>query len=68
MNFEAMSDNIRGLFTATRTYKIPRFQRDFSWDQNNYNEFLNDMLSQISFNPDTAKFETSQYFLGNMLF
>lgn len=63
-----MSDNIRGLFTATRTYKIPRFQRDFSWDQNNYNEFLKDMLSQISFNPDTAKFETSQYFLGNMLF
>jgi uncharacterized protein with ParB-like and HNH nuclease domain len=68
MKFEAMSDNIRGLFTATRTYKIPRFQRDFSWDQNNYNEFLNDMLSQISFNPDYAKFETSQYFLGNMLF
>lgn len=68
MNFEAMSDNIRGLLTATRAYKIPRFQRDFSWDQNNYNEFLNDMLSQISFNPNTTKFETSQYFLGNMLF
>ncbi|RSD28493.1 DUF262 domain-containing protein [Mesobacillus subterraneus] len=68
MKFEAMSDNIRGLFTATRTYKIPRFQRDFSWDQNNYNEFLNDILSQISFNPESAKFETSQYFLGNMLF
>lgn len=68
MNFEAMSDNIRGLLTATRTYKIPRFQRDFSWDQSNYNEFLNDMLSQISFNPNTGKFETSQYFLGNMLF
>ncbi|GEK34510.1 DUF262 domain-containing protein [Kurthia sibirica] len=68
MNFDAMSDNIRGLLTATRTYRIPRFQRDFSWDQNNYNEFLKDMLSQISFNPKTSKFETSQYFLGNMLF
>ncbi len=68
MNFEATSDTIRGLFTATRIYKIPRFQRDFSWDQNNYNEFLTDMLSQIAFDDENCNFKTSQYFLGNMLF
>lgn len=68
MNFEATSNNIKGVFTATRRYRIPRFQRDFSWEQSNYNEFLTDMLSQITFNTETNKFENSQYFLGNMLF
>ncbi|MEG7841779.1 DUF262 domain-containing protein [Bacillus mobilis] len=68
MNFEAISDNIKGLFTSTRVYQIPRFQREFSWEQTNYNEFLNDMLSQITYNQETNTFEDSQYFLGNMLF
>ncbi|AHA31502.1 DUF262 domain-containing protein [Exiguobacterium sp. MH3] len=68
MNFEAMSDNLRGLLTATRVYKIPRFQREFSWDTSNYNEFLEDMLTQIKFNEENETFSNQKYFLGNMLF
>ncbi|HHF2245730.1 TPA: DUF262 domain-containing protein, partial [Haemophilus influenzae] len=66
MNFEADSNTIQGLLTSPRSYNIPRFQRDFSWEKSNYNEFLNDMLGQIQFINDN--FEGSQYFLGNMLF
>lgn len=66
MNFEARSNTIKGVFTSSRVYKIPRFQRDFSWDKKNYNEFLNDMISQIDFKG--GGFKTSQYYLGNMLF
>ncbi|MGX8792704.1 DUF262 domain-containing protein [Oceanobacillus sp. M60] len=66
MDFDARSNSIKGLLTATRLYRIPRFQRDFSWEQNNYDEFLNDMLFQINFTD--SKFKASQYYLGNMLF
>ena len=45
MNFDAVGDNVRGLLTATRSYVVPRFQRDFSWDENNYKELLNDLLA-----------------------
>ena len=65
MNFEATSNTIKGLFGGTRVYQIPRFQRDFSWDKKNYEEFFEDMLSQILFNDN---FSTSEYYLGNMLF
>lgn len=72
MNFDATGDNIRGLLTATRSYIVPRFQRDFSWDQNNYRELLDDLLTQITFeddpNKDSITFKTSHYYLGNMIF
>ncbi|MBO2714617.1 DUF262 domain-containing protein [Lactiplantibacillus plantarum] len=71
MNFDAVGDNVRGLLTATRSYVVPRFQRDFSWDENNYKELLNDLLSQITCddnNGDVIEFKTSQYYLGNMIF
>lgn len=70
MNFDAVGDNIKGLLTSTRTYVVPRFQRDFSWNENNYKELLNDLLKQINFSTEneTIKFTTSQYYLGNMIF
>lgn len=66
MNFNAENSTIKGLLSNPRSYQIPRFQRDFSWDKSNYNEFLTDMLGQIKVEHNT--FQTSQYYLGNMLF
>ncbi|MEG1045826.1 DUF262 domain-containing protein [Carnobacterium sp.] len=66
MGFEARGDSIKGLLTSTRQYKIPRFQRDFSWDQSNYNEFYEDIVNNISFQKE--KFVNNQYYFGNMLF
>ncbi|MDG4953094.1 DUF262 domain-containing protein [Actinobacillus equuli] len=66
MNFNAENSTIKGLLSNPRSYQIPRFQRDFSWDKSNYNEFLTDMLGQIKVDNDV--FHTSQYYLGNMLF
>ena len=68
MHFDAMSDNIRGILTNQRIYKIPRFQRDFSWDSSNYSDFFNDILSQITFTKENDSFIYSKYYLGNMLF
>ncbi|MEB6066378.1 DUF262 domain-containing protein [Staphylococcus arlettae] len=66
MKFDARSENFRGLLTAARFYKIPRFQRDFSWEESNYHEFLFDLISQIK--TENNEFATTQYFFGNMLF
>lgn len=66
MTFEARGDSIKGLLTSTRRYKIPRFQRDFSWDQSNYEEFFEDIINNIYFK--NGSFGTNQYYLGNMLF
>jgi uncharacterized protein with ParB-like and HNH nuclease domain len=66
MKFDARSENFRGLLTAARYYKIPRFQRNFSWDRKNYKDFLFDLIDQIK-NEDN-KFIATQYFFGNMLF
>lgn len=66
MNFTSEGGSILSLLNHPRIYKIPRFQREFSWDKGNYKEFLDDMLEQITFSNN--KFSTSQYYLGNMLF
>lgn len=66
MGFEARGDTIKGLLSSSRQYKIPRFQREFSWEESNYKEFYIDILKQIKRNDSI--FQTGQYYFGNMLF
>lgn len=66
LNFDASGDTFKGLLTSTRYYIIPRFQREFSWEKNNYKEFLDDIISQIKY--ENEKFFTNKYYLGNMIF
>ncbi|WP_285015071.1 DUF262 domain-containing protein [Lactococcus garvieae] len=66
MKFEATGKSIKSILSEHDRLIIPRFQRDFSWDKRNYEEFLEDILSQISYANDT--FIESNYFLGNMIF
>ncbi|MDF9467035.1 DUF262 domain-containing HNH endonuclease family protein [Bacillus sp. FSL K6-0273] len=49
-----------------KTYIIPPFQRDFSWDKVHYEEFLHDMIKSLQVNSKTL--QTTEYFLGTMLF
>jgi len=66
MGFEARGDSIKGILSSNRTYTIPRFQREFSWEESNYNDFFLDILKQITFKDEN--YETHQYYFGNMLF
>lgn len=66
MGFEARGDTIKGLLATSRQYRIPRFQREFSWEESNYKEFYVDILKQIVF--EDSMFKTNQYYFGNMLF
>lgn len=66
MKFEALGRTIKSMLSEPDQLIIPRFQRDFSWDKSNYEEFLEDILGQISY--VNEEFIVSNYFLGNMIF
>lgn len=45
MNFKPDEKNIRSLLKSGCQFVIPRFQREYSWDKKNYQEFFEDMNS-----------------------
>ncbi|GMO75893.1 DUF262 domain-containing protein [Bradyrhizobium ottawaense] len=57
MNIKPAESNIRVMFQSA-FYKIPRFQRPYSWDSGNIEEFWTDVLD----GPSTG------YFIGSMVF
>lgn len=40
MNIKPYDKTIRDLLGSKRQFLIPRFQREYSWDKKNYQEFL----------------------------
>lgn len=66
MDIKPYDKTIRDLFGSRRQFLIPRFQREYSWDKKNYEEFLVDMLDNLIITE--GKIASSQYFLGTMLF
>ncbi|MED2184883.1 DUF262 domain-containing protein [Bacillus wiedmannii] len=44
MKFHPTDKKIRDVFGARNIYKIPNFQRDYSWEKDNFEDFLNDLL------------------------
>lgn len=44
MKFHPTDKKIRDVFGARNIYKIPNFQRDYSWEKENFEDFLNDLL------------------------
>lgn len=66
MNFKPDEKNIRSLLKSGCQFVIPRFQREYSWDKKNYQEFFEDMMSNLIVS--NGKISDDQYFLGTMLF
>lgn len=66
MNFKPDEKNIRSLLKSGCRFVIPRFQREYSWDKKNYQEFFGDMVNNL--NVLNGKICDDQYFLGTMLF
>lgn len=66
MNIKPKDRSIKSLFISGNQFSIPRFQREYSWDKKNYQEFFNDMMNCLTINE--GKLETNSYFLGTMLF
>ncbi|MGO0883297.1 DUF262 domain-containing protein [Clostridioides difficile] len=66
MDIKPYDKTIRELFLSGRQFVIPRFQREYSWDKKNYQEFFEDMINNLSI--EKGKIVSNQYFLGTMLF
>lgn len=66
MNIKPYDKTIRDLLGSKRQFFIPRFQREYSWEKKNYQEFLEDMMGNLVIN--SGKISADQYFLGTMLF
>lgn len=56
--FETDSITVGGLFSGDRFYKVPNYQRPFSWDEDNFVDLIDDTMS--------AKRE-ADYFLGTVV-
>lgn len=66
MNFKPDEKNIRSLLKSSCQFVIPRYQREYSWDKKNYQEFFEDMMNNLVVIEGNIK--DDQYFLGTMLF
>ena len=66
MDIKPYDKTIRDILGSKRQFVIPRFQREYSWDKKNYQEFLEDMVGNLVIKE--GKISSSQYFLGTMLF
>ena len=67
MDIKPEAKTIKTILSSQKQFVIPRFQREYSWDKKNYQEFFNDILKGISFDKDN-NIKNTQYFLGTMLF
>lgn len=66
MNIKTYDKTIKDLFISGHLFEIPRFQREYSWDKKNYEEFFLDMLNNLTLKD--GQLNNSSYFLGTMLF
>ena len=67
MNIKPEDKTIKDILLSRRQFVIPRFQREYSWDKKNYQEFWEDILSGIVIS-NNGVISNNQYFLGTMLF
>lgn len=47
MDIKPYDKTIRDILGSKRQFVIPRFQREYSWDKKNYQEFLEDMVGNL---------------------
>ncbi len=66
MDIKPSDKTIRELLISKRQFVIPRFQREYSWEKSNYQEFLDDMLGNLVI--QNGVICARSYFLGTMLF
>lgn len=57
---------VKDVLNCGAIYVVPRFQREYSWDKENYREFLEDMINSLKISK--GKITSGDYFMGTMLF
>ena len=55
-NFKTENNTLRKLFGNGLTYNIPRFQRDYSWDLEQWEDLWSDIIETMSVDGDSAHY------------
>lgn len=66
MDIKPYDKTIREVLLSGRQFSIPRFQREYSWENKHYKEFFEDMINCLVI--ESGNILTSSYFFGTMLF
>ena len=64
MDFNSDTISIQNFFTDKK-YKIPRYQREYSWTKEQLEDFYSDIVSNINFIDGT--YQTQEYFFGTVI-
>ncbi len=63
MELNAVTKSVNEVFSVNRKYLVPRFQREYSWTQEEVEEFWEDVSGQISQKQD-GTISNEEYFIG----
>ena len=65
MDLHAYTKTIYDLFSINKKYVVPRFQREFSWGEDEVTELWRDLVSNIL--TKDGKLENQEYFIGSLV-
>ena len=65
MDFKASSKSIDDVLRLQRKYVIPRFQREYSWEQEELSEMYDDLIENIVYQNNSLI--ANEYFIGSLV-
>lgn len=65
MDLHAYTKTIYDLFSINKKYIVPRFQREYSWGEDEVTELWKDLVQSIAIKED--KLENQEYFIGSLV-
>lgn len=65
MDLHAYTKTVYDLFSINKKYIVPRFQREYSWGEDEVNELWKDLVSNILTKDD--KLVNQEYFIGSLV-
>lgn len=65
MDLHAYTKTVYDLFSINKKYVVPRFQREFSWGEDEVTELWKDLVSNIS--TKDSKLKNQEYFIGSLV-
>ena len=67
MSFIPLELTVQQILEGDRIYKIPNFQRNFSWENNNFIDFFEDLIKSGEFDVKNNEISKNKYFFGTII-
>ncbi|NFM11509.1 DUF262 domain-containing protein, partial [Clostridium botulinum] len=65
MNLQAYTRNIRDILDLNRKYIIPRFQREYAWEEAELSTLWEDIFANM--NKEKSAIKENPYFIGSLV-